>query len=153
METTLRKTSRFHLSEKAKEIIVDIITYLFILLFVYTAYSKFKTIDSFKIILERSPLTGPYHDFIAWAVPIVETLISALLIIPFTKRIGLYASLLLMVLFTGFLTYGILSGSQLPCHCGGVISSLTWQQHIWFNISFIILAILGLYLNKKSLRA
>lgn len=149
METTIEKPRRFYLSAKTKRVIIDVITYLFVALFVYTAYSKFTTIDDFKNILSRSPLTGSYSVFISWAVPIVECALAALLLFPFTNKIGIIASLVLMILFTSFLTYGILSGSKLPCHCGGVISSMTWTEHILFNVSFIILAIIGLFLNKN----
>lgn len=150
METTMIKSSRFQMSDKTKSIIFEVITYLFVLLFVYTAYSKFTTIDSFAIILGRSPLTGAFSTLIAWMIPITESLIAIALIIPITKRVGLYASLFLILSFTGFLVYGILSGSKLPCHCGGVINSFSWREHIWFNIAFIFLAIYGLILYKKT---
>lgn len=150
METTLKNRSRFQLSDKTKAIIVDVITYLFVLLFVYTAYHKFTGMRTFIQILSYSPLTGNYSAIIGWTVPLVESLISLLLIIPFTKRIGLIASLLLMITFTSFLIYGLLSGSNLPCHCGGVISTMSWQQHIWFNLAFIILALIGIKTYKKE---
>lgn len=150
METTIKNQSRFHLSDKTKAIIVDVITYLFVLLFVYTAYHKFDGMRSFIQILSLSPLTGNYSTFLGWTIPLVESLISFLLIIPYTKRIGLIGSLLLMISFTSFLIYGILSGSELPCKCGGVISTMSWQQHIWFNLGFIILAILGIKLYKTE---
>lgn len=149
METTLNKPTRFHIPEKTKKIIVDIVIYLFIALFIYTAHSKLTGMRGFKTILSRSPLTGNFSNVIAWFVPLIEIAISVLLIIPLTKKIGLYASLILMTAFTVFLTYGILSGSTLPCHCGGVISTMTWQQHIWFNLTFIILAITSIKLYKK----
>lgn len=150
METTLNENPRLHLSDNSKRIIVDVIIYLFVALFVYTAESKFMTMKSFESILSRSPLTAPFSIIIAWAVPIIEILISILLLIPNCKKLGLIFSLTLMSLFTVFLTYGIVSGSKLPCHCGGLISSMTWQQHIWLNIGFIILAIIGLKLYKKE---
>ncbi|MCD0489697.1 hypothetical protein LPB86_15755 [Pedobacter sp. MC2016-14] len=149
METILQKPL-FRLSEKTKDLIVDIIIYIFLALFIYTAASKFQTQDGFEKILRRSPLTGSYSSFISWSVPISETIISFLLLIPSTKRIGLYASLAIMVIFTCFLIYGILVGSRLPCHCGGVISSLSWKQHIWFNLLFIAAAITGIKLKYNK---
>lgn len=149
METTLSKKSWLHLSGKTKGIIVDVIVYLFVLLFVYTAASKFMTMKGFETILSRSPVTGPYSQFLAWGVPSIEIIISLFLLLPRWKKLGLISALVLMVLFTAFLTYGILSGSQLPCHCGGVISSMTWKEHIFFNGGLIILAITALALCKK----
>ena len=149
METTLNKQGKVIFTDKTKGIIVDIIIYLFVALFVYTAASKFSTMESFKIILSRSPLTGNYSTFIAWSAPIIESIIVLFLLIPSTKKIGLYASLFLMILFTSFLLYGILSGSTLPCHCGGVISSMSWQEHVLFNIGSIVLAIMAIVLTRK----
>ncbi|PYF76547.1 MauE/DoxX family redox-associated membrane protein [Pedobacter nutrimenti] len=150
METTLQKRSRFALSDKTKETICDGISYLFIALFLYTAVSKLMTFESFERVLGRSPLIGHYNTLIAWTIPIIEIVISGLLLIPLTKKHGMYLSFFLMLLFTVYLIYMILSGSQLPCHCGGVISSMSWKQHIVFNTGFIALAVTGLifYRNK-----
>ena len=150
METILEKQSRLRLSGKTKAIIVDIIVYLFVLLFVYTAASKFMTYDKFSGVLHRSVLIGAYSSTIAWFVPAIEIVISILLIAPSTKKIGLIASLGLMTVFTIYLIYMINSGSKLSCSCGGIVSALSWRQHIWFNILFIILAIIGLKTYKKE---
>ncbi|WP_407635810.1 MauE/DoxX family redox-associated membrane protein [Solitalea canadensis] len=38
----------------------------------------------------------------------------------------------------------------IPCSCGGLLSSLSWNEHIAFNIFFIVLIILALYLREKT---
>jgi len=38
----------------------------------------------------------------------------------------------------------------LPCHCGGAIENLSWGQHIWFNLAFIAIAIVGLRLVQLN---
>lgn len=150
METTMNKPRKVYISDQTKKIIVDIIAYLFVGLFIYTAASKIMTYDNFSGVLHRSVLIESYSSTIAWLVPTIEIIISALLIIPFTKKIGLIASLGLMILFTVYLIYMVNSGSKLSCTCGGFISTLSWREHIWFNIGLIILALLGLKLNKKE---
>lgn len=149
MQISLNTPQRLHLSARHREVITDIAIYLFVILFMYTAASKFLTIKSFASTLAKSPLIGSYSLIVAWAIPTVEVFISLLLIIPSAKKIGLYASFLLMVLFTVYLMYMVFSGSELPCHCGGVISRMTWQQHIWFNLGFVALGITALITNKK----
>ena len=131
--------------------ITDGISYLFVALLVYTASSKLMTLTAFEKVLSRSPLLAGFSELLAWAVPIVEILIALLLIIPFTKRMGLFAALGLMLVFTGYLGYMILSmtDQELPCSCGGVVSLLSWQQHIWFNLGFIGLALIGLLGYRK----
>jgi uncharacterized membrane protein YphA (DoxX/SURF4 family) len=148
METASKKPIS-KLSASAKEHIIDVVVYLFIILFMYTAASKFFTISSFASTLAKSPLIGKMNYIVAWGIPIIEVIISIVLIFPSFRRVGLYAALILMVAFTLYLAYMILSDSKLPCHCGGVISTMSWQQHIWFNMGFITLAITGLVINKK----
>jgi hypothetical protein len=149
MQFTLNKPSGFRLSAKNREIITDIAVYLFIVLFMYTAASKLLTVNSFASTLAKSPLIGSLNMIVAYAIPIVEIVISLVLIFPTLRKAGLWASLLLMLVFTGYLVYMVYSGSTLPCHCGGVISAMSWQQHIWFNLGFVALAITGLTTNKS----
>ncbi|RZM25026.1 MAG: hypothetical protein EOO88_20765 [Pedobacter sp.] len=140
---------------RTKEMLTDLIVYLFIILFMYTAASKILTIDKFASTLAKSPLIGSYNVIVAWAIPILEIAISLLLIVSSVRKWGLVASLVLMSIFTLYLLYMVFSGNKLPCHCGGVISTMTWQQHIWFNLGFVILAVAGLVFIKrnKELRA
>ncbi|TKC06200.1 MauE/DoxX family redox-associated membrane protein [Pedobacter frigoris] len=149
MGTTSIKQIHFQLSTKNKEIIFDTVVYLFIVLFMYTAASKLLTIKSFASTLAKSPLIGSYSLLVAWAIPIIEIAISLVLIFPTIRKTGLWASLILMLAFTTYLMYMVFSGSELPCHCGGVISKMTWQQHIWFNLGFLALGIIGININKK----
>ena len=150
MQITLNKEPKLQLSDKTRAMITDLAIYVFVVLFMYTAASKLLTIKSFASTLAKSPLIGSYNLIVAWAIPIIEIAISILLIIPQVKKWGLYASFFLMVTFTVYLMYMVFSGSKLPCHCGGVISEMTWQQHIWFNLGFVALAITGLVLNHKK---
>jgi len=149
METTLNKRTGLQLSDKTREIIMDIAVYLFIMLFMYTAASKLLTIKSFASTLAKSPLIGSLNFMVAWVIPIIEIIISIMLIFPSVRKTGMQASLLLMTIFTIYLIYMVFSGSELPCHCGGVISTMTWQQHIWFNLGFIALATAALGTQKK----
>ena len=155
METTLRKQPRLYLSEKTKEIIVDCICYAFIILFVYTASSKLQDYNTFQSGLHNSVLLKPYSATLAWLIPAAEIFISVFLIIPKTRRQGLVSSLLIMIAFTSYLIYMVSYGGPKTCGCGGVIQSLTWVQHIWFNITFIFLASIALLCNsmKKSNRS
>lgn len=146
----IKKRSYPKLSAHTREIIIDITVYLFIILFMYTAASKLFSINKFASTLAKSPLIGDLNFVVAWTVPIVEILISIALIFPNFRRAGLLASLALMSAFTLYLFYMVFSDNKLPCHCGGVISTMTWNQHIWFNMSFIVLALIGLILSKKK---
>lgn len=134
---------------KHRQLISDLCTYLLLALFVYTAASKLSAIPSFSSTLSKSPLISSFSTVIAWAIPIAELFISLLLILSATRKTGLQASLAIMAIFTAYLSYMVLSGSKLPCHCGGVISTMSWHQHIWFNIAFIGIAYTGVRFSKN----
>ena len=131
--------------------LIEIIAALFILLFVYTAVSKFFAFRSFNYVLGTSPLIGKnLAPIVAYAIPLLEIVISLLLFFPRTRKMGLWLSLGLMLLFTAYIGYLSLFVSHLPCRCGGVISKMSWTQHFYFNIFFTLLAVLGLWLYRKQ---
>jgi hypothetical protein len=68
---------------------------------------------------------------------------------PRTRKLGLYISLGLMMAFTGYISYMMIFIPDLPCSCGGVISKMTWGQHLIFNVFFMLLALTGILLNRK----
>ena len=133
-----------------KTMIIDIISALFILLFVYTATTKLFEHESFRAVLSQSPLIGINANTLSWALPILELLTAMLLFIPSFRKWGLASSFLLMVLFTSYVTYMILFARNLPCSCGGVISRMTWPRHLIFNIFFTTLAAIALRLTLKN---
>jgi len=147
METTIKRKSPFYFGVKTK-VFTDLISYLFILLFIYTASSKIFTFQDFNNVLHAVPIFGRYHLVISVLIISAEIIIGAMLIIPFTKRTGLLAALILMIIFTIYLIYMVSFEKVLPCSCGGVISHLSWKNHIWFNTGLIFLSSLSLLTNK-----
>ena len=127
--------------------LIDIIASLFILLFVYTAINKLAGIGVFQAVLRRSPLIGSMYVLVSWAIPFLELGIALLLLLPAWRRAGLWASLVLMCVFTLYLGYMLLFTPDLPCSCGGVIRKMSWTQHLFFNLFFVSIAILGLRLH------
>lgn len=85
---------------------------------------------------------------ISWLVPVSELAIALVIIIPQAQRIGLYLFTIMMSIFTLYIASMLLWAEKRPCHCGGAISSLTWEQHLAFNIGFILLSIVAIYLHK-----
>lgn len=135
---------------KNRHVVVQIISYLYILLFVYTAISKLLDFENFGIQLAQSPLLSAYAGLIAPSVIITELLIVLLLCFKATRLMGLYASLFLMVAFTVYI-YLILNYSDfIPCSCGGIIEELSWTEHLVFNIGFIALALAAIVLTETK---
>lgn len=128
---------------------IEIITAIFILLFVYTAVSKLLSYRLFVISLQKSPVIGFASGLLGWAIPLIEILISVFLFLPQLRIFGLVASFCLMLLFTIYIAYMVIASSHLPCSCGGVISRLSWSQHLWLNVFLTVLAASAVYLQKK----
>lgn len=142
--------SSSRLSQNKRELIILIIKYLCLFLFVYTAYAKLADHARFYKGLTRVHLVSGYAMAITYLVPIVEILVSILLIIPNTLKAGLISFVLMMTAFTIYIISAMIWEPKLPCHCGGAIEKLSWMQHIWFNLAFIILALIALWLLNFS---
>ena len=135
---------------KVSSILIECISALLILLFVYTATSKLLAHNSFVFTLSQSPLRQQYSIPLSWVIPFTEIFISCFLFIPRLRKTGLLFSLLLMTAFTIYVGYMIVFTPRLPCSCGGVIKSLTWKEHLMLNISFVIMAFFGWQMIKKK---
>ena len=135
-----------------RNLIIEIISSLLILLFVYTAINKLLDYTAFKNVLSKSPLIGGMAAIIALALPITEGLVSVLLFTPRTRLWGFYSSVALMSVFTLYLAYMINFTPKLPCSCGGVLKQMTWNQHLLFNIFFLALSVTGLVLERKRIK-
>jgi len=133
-----------------KTIVPDIISALFILLFVYTSITKLIEHESFRTILSQSPLIGINATILSWVLPILELITAALLFFPAMRKWGFASSFMLMMLFTCYIIYMILFARDLPCSCGGVISAMTWPEHLIFNIFFTALAAIALRLTLRN---
>jgi len=127
-----------------KSAIAEIIAALLVFLFLYAAVSKLLDLDKFVYQLGQSPFITNISRFVAWAIPSAEILVSIALIIRRTRLAGLYLSLFLMLLFTGYIYMMLQYSSYLPCSCGGILSAMSWKQHFVFNLAVTALSLLGI---------
>jgi putative oxidoreductase len=134
-----------------RKIIIEIISSLLILLFLYASLSKWLAFKTFIGDMNNQPFPNWMTPFLVWFIPIIEVLIVIGLIFEKTRVQSLYASLFLMLAFTVY-TVAILLHSfrYIPCSCGGVIRKLTWPQHLVFNLFFVGISLLGIILKKRE---
>jgi len=67
-------------------------------------------------------------------------------------RLGLWLSFVLLVTFEVYIATMLLSGLDLPCTCGGLISKLQWKEHLIFNVIFMTIALFPMaytWINHK----
>ena len=126
------------------------ITFLFILLFLYAAFTKLIDGNKFYDNVNNSPILGGevIASLISWIIPFAELAVALLLSWSKTRLIGMYAGLGLLMIFTAYIVGILFFSPYIPCSCGGVTTLLSWNQHLLFNLLCVVLAVFGIALMK-----
>lgn len=135
-----------------KAIAIEIICFLFIMLFMYAAVSKLMDYQKFTVQIGQSPLLTGFGGSIPWLVISTEILVSILLIIPRFRLFALFGSFILMNMFTAYIVAILNFSPYVPCSCGGILEKLGWTEHLIFNFGFIALALTGIVLLTYKVR-
>lgn len=129
------------------------LTSILILLWIYTAFSKIIDYDEFKGQLTNQVFSKGFTKVLAFVLPALEILTGVLLLFHKSRLAGFVLSALLMGIFTAYIALVLSSYyNYTPCSCGGVLKSLSWKAHLYFNCLFLFIALLGSYLQIKFLR-
>ena len=134
-----------------KKYCIDIIGYLYIILFTYAAFSKLSDYESFTIQLGQSPLLSVFAGWVSWFVPVVEIGIAILLMFNRTRFFALIASFGLMTMFSAYIFIILHFSEFIPCSCGGILEKMTWNQHLLFNLVFCFLAAVAIIFSLEQL--
>jgi hypothetical protein len=133
-----------------RKIAIEIICFLFILLFVYAAINKILDFQKFRIQIGQSPLLTGFGGFLPELVISMELGVSALLAIPMFRLTGIIASFSLMTMFTAYIVAILNFSSYIPCSCGGVLEHFGWTEHLYFNSAFVLLGLVGIFLEAAE---
>ncbi|MDF0709053.1 MauE/DoxX family redox-associated membrane protein [Flagellimonas okinawensis] len=137
-------------SKNFNNYIISAIKLLLGMLFIYTATGKLMHLDIFQMRLEQMPYISPLASSLKWLVPFAELVIVGLLLIGKYRALGMYASFILLGLFTMYIMAVLRFNEHVPCSCGGVLSALSWRDHILFNGAFMLLALTAIRLSRKG---
>jgi putative oxidoreductase len=133
------------------QVLLEFISASLVVLFLYASLSKFMDFQRFTGDMNNQPLPKSITPFLIWGIPSIEITIALTLIIERTRLAGLYASLVLMGLFTIYTSTILLHLFRYtPCSCGGVIRKLSWPQHLIFNLFFVGLSVTGIVLQRNK---
>ncbi|WP_276482047.1 MauE/DoxX family redox-associated membrane protein [Paraflavitalea pollutisoli] len=136
-----------------RKVVIEVLSSLLVLLFVYTSVSKWLDFSTFAGQMDNQPFPNWMTPVVVWTLPIMEVIISLLLMFNRTQLWGFVASLVLMLLFTLYTILILLNVfDRVPCSCGGVIENLSWEQHLVFNLFFVAVALTGIILKRKDQR-
>src|ERR1700712_1527025 len=113
-----------------KTIAIELLSALLILLFMYASFSKYADFQGFKQAMFRQPFPRWLSGTLIYLLPPLEIAIALSLILEGSRLWALRASLLLMSVFTLYILLILLHAfGHIPCSCGGLISTLSWNQH------------------------
>lgn len=132
-----------------KSRIILIITYLFVVLFVYGGVRKMLDVETFMLQIGETLQFKSSAAAIAWSLIILQLLAGALLLLQPTRRLGLYLSFILMTLFTLYLLLILNFSTYVPCACSGVFPGISWHTHLYVNVALTFIAFVGLILERK----
>jgi putative oxidoreductase len=136
---------------KLKVILQEVLIAALVLLYIYTAAIRLMKLEDFKLAIGAQPLVPALKLFLIYAIPAACIGITLLLAIPWFRKIGLYASLLLLLVFTGYIIlikmnyYG-----RIPCSCAGVLENVEWNTHLFFNLVFILINTVAILLHRQT---
>ena len=130
----------FRMLLQKSNIIDKVSKFSLILLFAYTGSSKLLGHQLFLSHLMQIQLLKTIAEPVSYLLPAVEILTAIFLAIDKMEILGLWLAAFLMTTFTIYVGAMLILKSSLPCTCGGVISSMTWKQHLLFNIFFMLLS-------------
>jgi putative oxidoreductase len=134
-----------------RELVLFIVILLIVMMWLYAGFSKYFDFAGFKRDMYKQPFPTWLSDILVIILPPME--IAAALIVAWqkTRRIGLVVTEVLMAAFTLYIIAIMLNFfPRVPCSCGGIIKSFTWEEHLKFNLFFVAIGITGLLVNKAS---
>lgn len=137
---------------KKKLIVIESLCALLILLFLYASVTKLLNPHALRHDMLNQPFPRWIGRILIWLIPSLEIVLSVLLVFEVTRKAGLWASLVLMLVFTIYTALILLHVFPfVPCGCGGVIRTLSWPQHLVFNLFFTGVAAVAIVLRRKRL--
>jgi len=132
-----------------RQFTLEIISFLFSLLFLYAAIVKLIDYQKFTVQIDQSPLLTGFGSILPWLVISAEFTVATLMFMPrfrFTAFLGAFS---LMTMFTVYIVAILNFSDYIPCSCGGILEKLGWKEHLIFNATFVVLALAGIVLSAE----
>lgn len=135
---------------KWKLVLLETISILIIALFGLTAIDKAIRFGRFLSELSKSPFLMDYALVVAVGTPLIEVLVVIMLLMDKWRLKALYISVFLMSLFTAYIYMLVNYSYFTSCLCSAAIESLSWQQHLIFNMVFLAFALIGVLIEETN---
>jgi hypothetical protein len=133
-----------------RQIIIEIVCFLFIILFLYAGFIKGIDPQRFEIQMKQSFLIARYAMVLSYIVPVAEVILAVMLMFQRTRLWGLYGVFTMMTMFTMYILFILNFAPSIPCSCGGILEQMDWTDHLLFNIGFVMLGLAGIFMETKA---
>ena len=133
-----------------RKLAMEGITTFFILLFTYVAVRKMINSEDYLLQLGRFPFIAELAGIFIWLLPIIHISAALMLSVRRFRKIALNLTLILLLLYTIYIVAVLNFADSVPCSCGAIHPALSWNEHLLFNITCMILAALGIHLSNLS---
>jgi len=132
-----------------KKNILTFLTIVLLALWIPVVLDKIAHFATFKHAVLRQPFPDTLAYIVSYALPVLEATVVFLLVWRRYRRWGFVMSTLLMAVFTGYIGLALWGAwGKIPCGCGSIISGMSWMQHLWFNLFFLLVSIAGLSISN-----
>ncbi|WP_207531803.1 MauE/DoxX family redox-associated membrane protein [Desertivirga arenae] len=153
MEIEYKILHKARLNHISSELVTTTCYLLLSLVYTYSSLSKLQNFEETKRQMLNQPVPDWLAIILAWFIPAVELLTVILLFFPKTRTLGFKLSTGLLLAFTFYVVMALLDLlGDTACTCGGLISYLSWDAHLLFNITLLILSITGLLIKERRTR-
>ncbi|HBI90706.1 MULTISPECIES: MauE/DoxX family redox-associated membrane protein [Sphingobacterium] len=138
-----------YIKEHPQEFVLQVLTFALLSLWIYVGSKKVFTYVEFRASMIRQPFEDQYGIMLSYILPAVELATGILFIFEATKRFGFWLTLLLMLVFSGYVLLALRdTWGSLPCDC--ILEfPISWKAHLWVNGLITITCITGLLLDRK----
>eukprot|EP01133_Synstelium_polycarpum_P009446 gene9446-11057_t len=128
-----------------KEDVIKVVAIIISCLFVYAGLSKLADYEKSSLEMVNQVFPNWIASILIWLIPAIELTLAALLVIQVTRKKALWASLILLSLFSVYIAV-VMTGifGKVPCSCGGILKNMSYGTHLIFNLFFVLLISLGL---------
>lgn len=138
---------------KTKRATYILVTLILMALWIPISLDKFTNFALFRAAMIQQPFNDRLGIFLAYALPPLELAVGLLFIVPKTRLWAFRLSCLLMTAFTAYVMLAVLKvWGKFPCGCGLVFHQIGWVAHLWLNIGFLLISLLGLKLEMYFLK-
>lgn len=130
---------------------INLVRYSFIMLWGYAATVKLWYWEQSRSEMFLQPLPAEISSLLFWLIPLFELVLVVILLNRQTIALGILLSVILTSCFTLYLFLALNKAfGDIPCACGGILSTISYQSHIMLNIFFMGFGILTMILIHKG---